>query len=138
MFNSRLTTLSYFHIANNQKLITMKKIIFSWLALVLTIAVTAKENEAKNPANADNAATVILAGSIADATSGEFLAGVEVKIEGTDLKTYTDFDGNFKFDGVKPGEYKVVTSYISYKSATQVLSLNAKQTELKIKMENSK
>ena len=116
----------------------MKKIIFSLLALVITIAVTAKENEAKTPVNTENSVTVTLAGSIADATSGESLAGVEVKIEGTELKTYTDFDGNFTFDGVKPGEYKVVTSYISYKPATQVLSLNAKQTELKIKMENSK
>lgn len=116
----------------------MKKIILSILALVLTIAVSAKENEAKAPASADNAITVVLAGSIADATSGESLAGVEVKIEGTELKTYTDFDGNFTFNGVKPGEYKVVTSYISYKPATQILSLNAKETELKIKMENSK
>ena len=116
----------------------MKKIIFGMLALVLTIAVSAKENETKTPANVDNAATVVLAGSIADAVSGESLAGVEVKIEGTDLKTYTDFDGNFTFNGVKPGEYKVVTSYISYKPATQILSLNAKETELKIKMENSK
>jgi uncharacterized surface anchored protein len=116
----------------------MKKIIFSLLTIVMVIAVSAKENETKNPASVDNAATVVLAGTIADATSGESLAGVEVKIEGTDLKTYTDFDGNFKFDGVKPGEYKVVTSYISYKPATQVLSLNAKQTELKIKMENPK
>jgi uncharacterized surface anchored protein len=123
---------------NGRKIKAMKKIIFSMLALVLTIAVSAKENETKAPASVDNAATVVLAGSIADAISGESLAGVEVKIEGTDLKTYTDFDGNFAFNGVKPGEYKVVTSYISYKPATQVLSLNAKETELKIKMENSK
>lgn len=116
----------------------MKKIVFSILALMMVIAVSAKENETKNPAPVENAATLVLAGSIADAISGESLAGVEVKIEGTDLKTYTDFDGNFTFNGVKPGEYKVVTSYISYKPATQILSLNAKETELKIKMENSK
>ncbi len=116
----------------------MKKIIFSMLALVLTIAVSAKENEAKVPATVDNAATVNLAGSIADANSGESLTGVEVKIEGTDFKTYTDFDGNFSFNSLKRGEYKVVTNYISYKTASQTLTLNAKETELKIKMENSK
>ncbi len=118
----------------------MKKIFFIAIALVFSIAVMAKENETKSqaPVTGENAVTVALTGSIADANSGESLAGVEVKIEGTDLKTYTDFDGNFSFTGVKMGEYKVIASYISYKPATQVLSLNAKQTELKIKMENPK
>ena len=116
----------------------MKKLIFSLLALVLTIAVNAKENETKTPAGVDNAASVVLTGSIADANSGESLAGVEVKIVGTDLKTYSDFDGNFSFSGLKPGEYKVVTNYISYKTASQTLTLNARETELKIKMENPK
>jgi len=116
----------------------MKKIILSLLALVFTIAAIAKENEAKTPASIDNAATVVLTGSIADANSGESLAGVEVKIEGTDYKTYSDFDGNFSFNSLKPGEYKVVTKYISYKAASQTLTLNARETELKIKMENPK
>ena len=118
----------------------MKKIILGVFAVLLSIAVMAKENESKSqtPATGENAVTVSLTGSIADANSGESLAGVEVKIEGTDLKTYTDFDGNFSFTGVKMGEYKVVASYISYKPATQVLSLNAKETELKIKLENPK
>ena len=118
----------------------MKKILSGVFAVLLSIAVMAKENETKSqaPMTGENAVTVALTGSIADANSGEFLAGVEVKIEGTDLKTYTDFDGNFSFSGVKMGEYKVVASYISYKPATQVLSLNAKETELKIKLENPK
>jgi len=116
----------------------MKKIVLGFLSLMLTIAVSAKENEAKVPTTTESTATVMLAGSIADANSGESLAGVEVCIEGTDMKTYTDFDGNFAFSNVKPGEYKVVTNYISYKSASQTLTLNAKETELKFKIENSK
>jgi hypothetical protein len=118
----------------------MKKIYLVAMAIVLSMAVMAKENETKSqaPVTGESAVTVALTGSIADANSGESLAGVEVKIEGTDLKTYTDFDGNFSFSGVKMGEYKVVASYISYKPATQVLSLNAKETELKIKLENPK
>lgn len=118
----------------------MKKILLVAIAVMLSVAVMAKENESRSqaPVTGENAVTVALTGSIADASSGESLAGVEVKIEGTDLKTYTDFDGNFSFTGVKMGEYKVVASYISYKPATQVLSLNAKETELKIKLENPK
>lgn len=116
----------------------MKKIIFSLLALVLTIAVNAKENETKNAATSDNAASIVLAGTISDANSGESLVGVEVKIEGTDLKTYTDFDGNFTFSNVKPGEYKVIANYISYKPMSKTLEANAKNNELELKLQPSK
>jgi hypothetical protein len=116
----------------------MKKIIFSLLALVLTIAVNAKENETKTATTADNAASIVLAGTISDANSGESLVGVEVKIEGTDLKTYTDFDGNFTFSNVKPGEYKVIANYISYKPVSKTLEANAKNNELELKLQPSK
>jgi hypothetical protein len=80
---------------------------------------------------------VVLVGSISDAKSGESLVGVEVKIEGTDLKTYTDFDGNFTFNNVKPGEYKVVANYISYKPGAEKLEASAKNNELKLKLQPS-
>ena len=116
----------------------MKKIMIVLLSLMLTIAVTAKENETKTANAADNAASIVLAGTISDANSGESLVGVEVKIEGTDLKTYTDFDGNFTFTNVKPGEYKVVASYISYKPVSKTLDANAKNNELELKLQPSK
>ena len=113
----------------------MKKILIGFLSLMLTIAVTAKENEVKKESTTDNAASVVLVGSISDANSGESLVGVELKIEDTDLKTYTDFDGNFTFNNVKTGEYKVVANYISYKSAVQKLEANAKNNKLKLKLQ---
>jgi hypothetical protein len=115
----------------------MKKILIGFLSLMLTIAVTAKENEAKKESATDNAASIVLVGSISDANSGESLVGVEVKIEGTDLKTYTDFDGNFSFNNVKPGEYKVVANYISYKPVAEKLEASAKNNELKLKLQPS-
>ena len=115
----------------------MKKILIGFLSLMLTVAVTAKENEAKSASATDNAASVVLVGSISDANSGESLVGVEVKIEGTDLKTYTDFDGNFTFNNVKPGEYKVVANYISYKPASESLEASNKKNELKLKLQPS-
>ena len=115
----------------------MKKILFGFLALILTVAVSAKENETKNASTTDNAASVVLVGSISDANSGESLVGVEVKIEGTDLKTYTDFDGNFTFNNVKPGEYKVVANYISYKPVAETLEASTKNNELKLKLQPS-
>jgi uncharacterized surface anchored protein len=115
----------------------MKKILIGFLLLMVTITVTAKENELKKESATDASASVALVGSITDANSGESLVGVEVKIEGTDLKTYTDFDGNFTFNNVKPGEYKVVTNYISYKPATEKLEASNKNNELKLKLQPS-
>jgi len=51
---------------------------------------------------------------VTDKSSSEALVGVEVQIEGTNQKVYTDFDGKFTFCNLKPGEYKLVASYISY------------------------
>ncbi len=118
--------------------IDMKKILFGIMALLLTIAVSAKENETKTASATDNAASLVLTGTISDANSGESLVGVEVKIEGTDLKTYTDFDGNFTFSNVKPGEYKVIANYISYKPVSKTLEANAKINEVELKLQPSK
>ncbi|MFW5774271.1 MAG: carboxypeptidase-like regulatory domain-containing protein, partial [Tangfeifania sp.] len=81
-------------------------------------------------------ATTVLTGTVADSGSGELLAGVEIQLEGTDKKTYTDFDGNFTFN-VKPGEYKVVASYISYKKRSETLQLENKENKVSLKLENS-
>ena len=114
----------------------MKKISILF-ALVLTVfVVTAKENENKGSDN-ENAATIVLKGNVADVHSGESLVGVEVKIEGTDLKTYTDFDGNFTFKNIKPGDYKLVTNYISYQKQTEDLHLSARENKLTIKLQSS-
>ncbi len=114
----------------------MKKFAIIFLLAITVIAVNAKEND-KNTGDTENSATLVLSGTVADQNSGESLVGVEVKLEGTDLKTYTDFDGKFAFKNVKPGEYKVVTNYISYQKQSETLEVNSKQNELKIKLQAS-
>jgi hypothetical protein len=115
----------------------MKKLIIGFLSIMLAVAVTANEEEGKTAGNSDNSATVALSGTVFDSTSGELLVGVEVTIDGTETKTYTDFDGNFSFDNMKPGEYKLVTSYISYKKSSETLKVDSKENQVKIKLENS-
>ncbi|MBN2349864.1 MAG: carboxypeptidase-like regulatory domain-containing protein [Bacteroidales bacterium] len=66
----------------------------------------------------ERTATTSLSGQVVDKISGEYLAGVAIKLEGTEKVTYTDFDGNFEFSGIKPGVYQVETTMISYKKAT--------------------
>jgi hypothetical protein len=114
----------------------MKKLIIGFLSIMLTVAVTANEKEGKTAVNSDNTATVALSGTVLDSNSGELLVGVEVQIEGTETKTYTDFDGNFTFDNMKPGEYKLVANYISYKKCTETLKVDGKENQVKIKLEN--
>lgn len=115
----------------------MKSIIIALLLVVSVFAVQAKEKDSKSSGNNDATATTVLKGTVADNNSGEALVGVEIKLEGTDLKTYTDFDGNFSFGNVKPGEYKVVANYISYEKKSETLNVSSEKNELKIKLQNS-
>ncbi|HPF52926.1 MAG TPA: carboxypeptidase-like regulatory domain-containing protein [Draconibacterium sp.] len=114
----------------------MKKILLVTAMFLLAVTLHAKDNETKTK-DSDANATIVLTGSIVDQKSGESLVGVEVKIEGTDMKTYTDFDGNFAFKNVKPGEYKLVTNYISYEQNAQDLTVNSNENNIKIKLQTS-
>jgi len=94
----------------------MKKIVLSLIVIALTIGSYAANDENKNDAEkaAVTASTIELSGVVTDKSSNEALVGVEVEIEGLNQKVYTDFDGKFSFSNLKPGEYKLVASYISY------------------------
>ena len=117
----------------------MRTFLIATFALMLAISSSASEKEKNTtPTDSEAAAVMVVSGTITDSTTGEPLAGVEVQLEGTAVKSYTDFDGNFTFKGLTPGEYKLVASYISYDQASEPVKLNEKQTEVKIKLENSK
>jgi hypothetical protein len=115
----------------------MKKLLFAAIVVLLAFSGYAEENKGKTTGDTEAEATTVLSGTVADSDSGELLAGVEIQLEGTDLKTYTDFDGNFTFK-VKPGEYKVVANYISYEKCIETLKVDSKENQVKIQLENSK
>ena len=107
----------------------MKTII--WMAsLVLFVSLSSFTGE-KKAVTAEPAPVVTnsITGIVLDSATGEALTGVEVSVEGTDLKTYTDFDGKFHFEGIQPGSYKICTSYISYKEI-ETPALSVKNNEL--------
>ncbi|MCF8361941.1 MAG: carboxypeptidase-like regulatory domain-containing protein [Prolixibacteraceae bacterium] len=106
----------------------MKKVVF----LIIAIAFTANISIAKDkPAETKSAPAIesTLSGVIADQSSGEKLAGVAVRIEGTENVCYTDFDGNFKFKNLKPGAYKLDVEMISYKKV-ETQKINVDQGEV--------
>ncbi len=59
-------------------------------------------------------AAVVISGKVTDEVTGEALTGVKVTIDGLSIKAYTDFDGNFRFEQLLPGEYSLTATYVSY------------------------
>ncbi|MCU0369842.1 MAG: carboxypeptidase-like regulatory domain-containing protein [Bacteroidales bacterium] len=78
--------------------------------------------------------TTTLSGKVVDKANQEALVGVLVRIEGLDIETYTDFEGNFSFSGIIPDTYKVKCSMISYND--QEIEIDGKIKKLEIKLEN--
>ncbi len=114
----------------------MKNLMIGFLSLMLTLSVAANEKEATSGAKGKSEAAVALSGTICDLKSGELLAGVEVQIDGTNIKTYTDFDGKFTFDKMAPGAYKLVANYISYKQKVLTVDTGAANEPVEIKLVN--
>ena len=97
--------------------------------LMVALMVVALNNvaKAKSPSEPVTAPehTNTITGVVLDKSTGELLTGVEVYVEGADLKTYTDFDGKFVFKNVKTGKYKVMANYISYgNNETKAIEVN--------------
>ncbi|HNZ72861.1 MAG TPA: carboxypeptidase-like regulatory domain-containing protein [Prolixibacteraceae bacterium] len=94
----------------------MKKIAFSILIASMALSSFAGNDKTQNELEISTKtnANQEISGIVTDKQSNEALVGVEVIIEGTNQKVYTDFDGKFTFSNLKPGEYNLVASYISY------------------------
>ncbi len=117
----------------------MKKVIFAILVAFGASSAFAEKIETKTEVAAETKATELsLSGNIIDEVSGEALVGVEVKVEGTEVKTYTDFDGHFVIDKVKAGQCKLVTNYTSYNKKEKTLNVDAKSNPVKIELSASK
>lgn len=117
----------------------MKNLILS-IVFVALVGIVYADNEGSNsnPSESASVEMISVSGTVMDFDSGEVLTGVEVTIEGTDIKAYTDFDGNFIFDNMKPGKYNIIASYISYeKSLVENFEADNKKTEVNIKLQES-
>jgi hypothetical protein len=120
-----------------QKIQVMKKVIFALLVAFATTSAFAEKAETKTDSKAE-AVVLSLSGNIIDEVSGEALVGVEVKVNGSDQKTYTDFDGHFVIDNVKSGECKLVASYTSYNKNEKTFQIDSKSNLVKIELQASK
>lgn len=75
-----------------------------------------------------------LRGSVTDKITNEPLIGAVIQISGTTTGAITDLDGNFELAGLRNGTYKLVISYVSYKTLTLEVAVNG-MSEINITLE---
>lgn len=117
----------------------MKKFVLSVLLIGSTVLAMAANKESKPENTSTNTtAPTQLYGEVIDKNTNETLVGVKVTIDGTDKVAYTDFDGKYRFDNLKPGKYKLTASYISYENSTvENILLIPKANEVDFSLKNS-
>ncbi len=69
----------------------------------------------------------IISGKIIDKANGETLIGATVQLEGTEIGSVTDFEGNFKLTA-DPGSYTLLVRYFGYETAN--ITLDVKSDEI--------
>jgi hypothetical protein len=80
----------------------MKKIVFSLLWLFVLLGYGYAQNSG-------------IKGRVIDESTGEFLIGATVMIDGTTKGTITDFDGNYVLN-LEPGSYNIMVQFVSYEA----------------------
>jgi len=88
----------------------MKRFLSIVTFIFLCLSVSAQDSDK---------ATGSLAGVIIDAKTGETLIGVTVLIDGTQIGSVTDLNGNYLINDIVPNSYTVTASYIGYESITR-------------------
>ncbi len=84
--------------------ITLNKIIFTIIFLLLIIPVTAQEKQGK------------IKGRVYNAATNEGVPFATVVIVGTTTGAMTDFDGNFTFTGIEPGYIQLKASSVGFEA----------------------
>jgi len=116
----------------------MKKLFVSILLVGCVVFTYAGNKENKKENAADNSELTTISGQILDQRTNETLVGVKVALKGTDKIAYTDFDGKYSFENVKPGTYALTASYISYEESTvENLKLNKNTNQVNIRLKDA-
>lgn len=92
----------------------MKTILLQIAVLFfLSINVVVAGNTITEGQDKNNETQITFKGKVIDKNNGEALAGALITVEGTEIKVFSDLDGNFNFN-IKPGIYNLEIDYISY------------------------
>lgn len=115
----------------------MKKITSLLAILLMFVAVNASSTPDNTNTPDAPATTTMLSGVVTDAVTGEALAGAAVEIENTDIRVFTDLDGNFTIDHMQTGTYSIKVKYISYEEKSlQEVNLKQAKSNLSIQLDS--
>jgi len=116
----------------------MKQLLLSILFVGCMVFTYAENKENKKESTVSDSELTTISGQVLDQRNNETLVGVKVMLEGTDKVAYTDFDGKYSFENVKPGTYQLTASYISYKESTvEDLRLNKTANQVNILLKDA-
>jgi outer membrane cobalamin receptor len=79
----------------------------------------------------------LIRGIVTDTKTGETIIGANVRIENSTQGVATGLDGDFEITKIEPGKYKIIVSFISYKSIRfeDVLVVGEKATVMNVLLE---
>jgi TonB-dependent receptor len=75
-----------------------------------------------------NAQTGRITGKVTDAKDKDALPGASVYLEGTVIGTATSIEGTYDISNIKPGNYKVIFSYVGYENKVIPVTIVANKT----------
>ena len=110
----------------------MKKVTIL-LAAVVFAAFTSFASNGNTGGEAPKTLTVT--GKVVDKNNQEAIAGALVKVKGTEIEVYSDFEGNFTIEGLAPDTYTINCSMISYPELEEEIKIAETTKELEIKLE---
>ncbi|MBN1597583.1 MAG: carboxypeptidase-like regulatory domain-containing protein [Bacteroidales bacterium] len=108
----------------------MKKLSVLFGLLLMVSIVTANNNKNKNAVPEKKVCE--LKGQIIDKENGDALTGVAVCIEGTTEIAYTNFDGEFTFQNITPGSYKLMAEFVTYEEAELIVDAQTSMNRVEI------
>ena len=77
---------------------------------------------------------IYVSGSVTDHNTNESLPGVEVRVQGTDIVTYTDFNGNYFLPELKAGTYTLEFKYPSYSQSSVITTGEQRENQLNVEL----
>jgi hypothetical protein len=77
---------------------------------------------------------IYVSGAVTDHNTNESLAGVEVRVLGTDIVTYTDFNGNYFLPELKAGTYTLEFRYPTYSQTSVVATGDHRENQLNVEL----
>jgi iron complex outermembrane recepter protein len=97
----------------SMKSIRPLSVLAAWLAFALGTTPPSRAADAPGA----------IEGRIYNARSGEYLEGVRMTVEGTNLETFTDASGYYRLQPVAPGNRKVAAFFTGFETSTEKVTV---------------